>query len=434
MNASFLIGAPASGGGKTTFTTGILRLLRNRGYQVQPFKCGPDYIDPQYHQMASGQKSVNLDYWLSTPQHLQELYKLHSSTADIAITEGVMGLFDGYQGMQGSSAQIAEQLHIPIILVVNAQSCAYSVAATLYGFTHFYPAIKIVGVVFNQVAGERHYNFLEEAAEAAHVPSLGYIPRLKELSVPSRHLGLTLDARYDFDTYAEHIATAIDTHVDVDKILELTAIAPTPRPSIVTKEAGTLRISIARDEAFNFTYVANLARLEQLGEVTYFSPLADTVLPPSDLVYLPGGYPEFFLPQLSANLLLQQELRDYVDRGGKLLAECGGMMYLCRAIIDEKGKRYPMTGILPQEATMQNMRLHLGYRTLQLPSGERWQGHEFHYSSILPPATPLPNITSQTTDARGNRVETPLYKIKNCIAGYTHLYWGERNILDLWQS
>ena len=292
--------------------------------------------------------------------------------------------------------------------------------------------MRLLGVVFNKVASPRHYAFLQEAASAAQVPCLGYIPRMEELSVPSRHLGLTLDAQLDFDAYADRIAETLEKYVEVDRLLELCATnAPAPALPPNTPK-GTLRISVAKDEAFNFTYQANLDQLQQLGSVSYFSPLTDSSLPPSDLIYIPGGYPEFFLPQLAQNRQLQEEIRDYVAQGGKLLAECGGMMYLCRSITDEKGESFPMVGVLPQEATMQNMRLHLGYRTLTIQGQEPWQGHEFHYSSIASPSEPIPNYASNVKDARGNDVETPLYRIKNCIAGYTHLYWGERNILDLW--
>ena len=434
MIAQFLIGGTSSGGGKTTLTTGLLRLLRNRGYRVQPFKCGPDYIDPQYHKMASGRVSINLDNWLASGEHLHNLYARHSQEADISVTEGVMGLYDGYKGMEGSSARIAELLDLPILLVVNAQSTAYSVAATLFGFSQFYPKIRLIGVIFNKVASPRHYAFLQEAASAAKVPCLGYIPRMEELSVPSRHLGLTLDAQLDFDAYADRIAETLEKYVEVDHLLELCATnAPAPALPPNTPK-GTLRISVAKDEAFNFTYQANLDQLQQLGSVSYFSPLTDSSLPPSDLIYIPGGYPEFFLPQLAQNRQLQEEIRDYVAQGGKLLAECGGMMYLCRSITNEKGKSYPMVGVLPQEATMQNMRLHLGYRTLTIQGQEPWQGHEFHYSSVVTPHEPIFNYASSVKDARGNDVETPLYRIKNCIAGYTHLYWGERNILDLWKA
>ena len=341
MIAQFLIGGTSSGGGKTTLTTGLLRLLRNRGYRVQPFKCGPDYIDPQYHKMASGRVSINLDNWLASGEHLHNLYTRHSQEADISVTEGVMGLFDGYKGMEGSSARIAELLDLPILLIVNAQSTAYSVAATLFGFSQFYPKIRLIGVIFNKVASPRHYAFLQEAASAAKVPCLGYIPRMEELSVPSRHLGLTLDAQLDFDAYADRIAETLEKHVEVDRLLELCATnAPTPAlPPDTPKE--TLRISVAKDEAFNFTYRANLDQLQQLGSVSYFSPLTDSSLPPSDLIYIPGGYPEFFLPQLAQNRQLQEEIRDYVAHGGKLLAECGGMMYLCRSIRTKKAKASP---------------------------------------------------------------------------------------------
>ncbi|WP_333616076.1 cobyrinate a,c-diamide synthase, partial [Bacteroides pyogenes] len=214
-----LIGASASGGGKTTFTTGLLRLLRDRGLTVQPYKCGPDYIDTKYHEMASGRVSVNLDSWLASEEHLKQIYAKYASDADVCVTEGVMGLFDGFEGMRGSSASIAALLGIPVVLMVDARSTAYTVAAILYGFKHFYPAIRIAGAVFNQVASERHFSFLCQACEDVGVECFGYLPRLKELEVPSRHLGLTLDATYRFDEFAGKVAAAIGQSVDVDRLL-----------------------------------------------------------------------------------------------------------------------------------------------------------------------------------------------------------------------
>ena len=427
----FLIGAASSGGGKTTFTTGMLRLLHNRGLNIQPFKCGPDYIDTKYHEMASGHPSVNLDLWLSSDQHIKLLYADYAAKQDVCVTEGVMGLFDGYDGMHGSSAEIASLLDIPVILVINAQSTAYTVAPILYGFKHFNPSICLAGVVFNQVASERHYSYLLQACADVGVTSFGYLPRLKELEVPSRHLGLTLDTLSEFDQYADRIAQVIEEHIDVNRLIQTcsSALTDRPIPSKHNATTGKLRIAVARDAAFNFIYKENLSRLEEWGTVTFFSPMADAALPESDLVYLPGGYPEFFLKELEANRTLKEQLRDYVESGGRLLAECGGMMYLCDAIQDNDGKFYPMVGLLHQTATMQNMRLRLGYRSFQL-NGQKWKGHEFHYSSIQD-ASQIPSIAT-LTDARGQEVATPIYRYKNMIAGYTHLYWGENDLMKLW--
>lgn len=438
QTSHFLIGAASSGGGKTTFTTGLLRLFRDRGLNVQPYKCGPDYIDTKYHEMAAGNASVNLDLWLSSQKHVKETYAKYAAAMDVCVTEGVMGLFDGFDGMEGSSAAIAALLNIPVVLVINAKSTSYTVAPILYGFKYFNPSVRLAGVVFNQVASERHYSFLQKACEDVGVECFGFLPRLKELEVPSRHLGLTLDASYQFDKFASVVAQAIEEHVAVDRILEVCSVplvdynAHTSIPSTeISKDILSekkWKIAVAQDAAFNFMYRENLARLKELGTVTFFSPMSDEHLPDCDLVYLPGGYPEFFLKELESNIAIRQQLKMYVESGGRLLAECGGMMYLCDSIRGMDGKQYVMVGLLHQRATMENMKLRLGYRTLRI--GEQvWKGHEFHYSSI---EKELPSI-AEVTDAKGNPVSTPLYRYKNLIAGYTHLYWGEMNLMKLWE-
>lgn len=436
QTSHFLIGATSSGGGKTTFTTGLLRLLHDRGLKVQPYKCGPDYIDTKYHEMASGSRSVNLDLWLSSLRHIKEIYAKYAADADVCVTEGVMGLFDGFDGMEGSSAAIGELLDMPVVLVVNAKSTSYTVAPIIYGFKHFYPSLRVAGVVFNQVASERHYSFLQKACEDVGVECFGYLPRLKELEVPSRHLGLTLDASYQFDEFAATVAEAIDKHIKVDRILE-TCRTVLPVEQVGTIRKGNHKIAVARDAAFNFIYRENLSRLEELGTVSFFSPMNDMHLPDCDLIYLPGGYPEFFLKELEGNISIKQQLKEYVENGGRLLAECGGMMYLCDGIRGMDGKAYAMVGLLHQQATMENMKLRLGYRTLRIRE-QLWKGHEFHYSSIqengLNGGSNQLHSIANVTDAKGNPVGTLLYRYKNMIAGYTHLYWGEAELLELWNQ
>lgn len=443
--AAFLIGAATSNSGKTTLTIGLLRALRERGLCVQPFKCGPDYIDPKYHAVASGRTSVNLDTWLSSPEHVGRLFARYGGTSDVSVVEGVMGLFDGYRADQGSSAEIARLLGIPVVLVVNAKSVAYSVAPLIYGFKHFDPSVRVAGVLFNQVASASHASFLQKACEDAGVPCLGYLPRMKEIELPSRHLGLTLEAAYQLDSFSQRIADALVQHVDMDRLVELCAWQPigenalslvgnAPSPMTCTWEGGICRIAVARDDAFNFTYHDNLERLAEAGELTYFSPMHDIALPEADFVYLPGGYPEFFLHELAANRTMLESIRSYIENGGYLLAECGGMMYLCDRICGMDAMSYPMVGVLPLEATMQGMRLHLGYRMLQ-HGDETFRGHEFHYSDVRPlaGAASLRSIASQR-NARGEAVPTALYRYKNVLAGYTHLYWGESNLFDLFME
>ena len=400
MKSHLLIGAASSGSGKTTFTLGLLRALKNRYGKVRPFKCGPDYIDTRHHKMAAGCPSVNLDSFMMSEQHIRDLYRRYTSVADYAVTEGVMGLFDGYDAMQGSSAEIARTLNIPVVLIVNAKSTAYSVAPLL--------------------------SFLKQACEDAGVEALGYLPKQADVEIPSRYLGLTLDEAFCFDTFADRVAALVEKHVDIDRLLALTACQPVSNSHIVQPEQtlpSPLKILIARDAAFNFAYEENIQLLHRLGEVSFFSPLHDSVLPESDFVYLPGGYPELYLSGLSSNRSMLQSVRDYAEAGGKLLAECGGMMYLCNRIKSSDGNSFPMVGLLNQSTTMEQMKLRLGYRTLYY-NDYVMTGHEFHYSRIEPQKEELASVATACT-AKGSPVATPLYRYKNVLAGYTHLYWGD---------
>ncbi|EGK01755.1 cobyrinate a,c-diamide synthase [Dysgonomonas gadei] len=425
----FLISAIASGSGKTTVTLGLLRALRNRGLSVQPFKCGPDYIDTKYHVLAAGNESVNLDLFLSSESHMKYLYRKYSSGKDVCITEGVMGLFDGYDRMNGSSAQIAEKLDIPVILVLNAKSMAYSAAALLYGFKNFSDRVNIAGVIFNFVASESHYNFLKDACHDVGLEPLGYLPKNMDIEIPSRHLGLNIDEQYRFDDFADKAANLIEKHIDIDKLLSTTrrnqSDIETAKEEHVSSQG--LRISVAKDAAFNFMYHENIEYLKRIGIVSYFSPLSDKQLPESDFIYLPGGYPELYLSELSNNRTMLDSIHHYIETGGKVLAECGGMMYLSSSISDENGTEYPMVNIFDQKATMENMRFKLGYRQLEY-NGMSLKGHEFHYSSIK---SELQSVAQQYT-AKGQAIDTKLLRYKNVIAGYTHLYWADMdNLMDL---
>jgi cobyrinic acid a,c-diamide synthase len=428
MKPQLLIGAMHSGSGKTTFTMGLLQALRRQGLQVQPFKCGPDYIDTRFHAVAAGRESVNLDTWLASEAHVRDLYARYGAEADVCVVEGVMGLFDGYDRMQGSSAAIAQLLDIPVVLVVGARSMAYTVAAQLHGMKTFLPGLRLAGVVFNQVSSENHFRFLREACVDVGLRCFGWLPKAPGLEVPSRHLGLTLAAEQEMTAWIDRAADLIAMHIDLDGLM---AAVTCPAPTMAMRPAvspGHLRVAVARDAAFNFTYRENLARLAQLGPVSFFSPLAGDPLPSADLVYLPGGYPELFAAELSAQQGLMAQLRAFAEADGRILAECGGMIYLSQAIEGVPGGPYPLCGILPLSATMDGARLHLGYRRLVDAAGREWRGHEFHYSDVT---ASMPSVATQF-NARGEQVSTPLYRWKNVIAGYTHLYWGETDLLKLW--
>ncbi len=433
MKPRFLIGAPASGSGKTTLTMGVLRALHRQGLQVQPFKCGPDYIDTRFHEAATGRASVNLDTWLASGAHVKELFARYGADADVCVVEGVMGLFDGYDRSAGSSAEIARLLDLPVVLVAGARSTSYTLAAQLYGMQHFRPNLRFAGVIFNQVGSPRHERLLRQAAEDAGLPCLGALPRSQELEIPSRHLGLRLGDDAEMLAWTDRAASLVEQHVNLQELLDRTTAdfpAPVPNPVPPLRCAAPMRLAVARDAAFNFTYRENLARLAQAGTVTYFSPLAGDELPEADLVYFPGGYPELYAPELSRQTRLRKQVRDYALSGGRILAECGGMIWLTEAIDCVEGGSFPMCGVLPCAATMEGARLHMGYRRLEDDLGRTWKGHEFHYSSLVR-AKGIPSMARQF-NAAGEAVDTPLFRVGNVVAGYTHLYWGESDILYLW--
>lgn len=422
MNSSaFLIAAPSSGAGKTTTTLGLLRAFHNRGMSVQAFKSGPDYIDPKFHELATEQPSINLDMFFCKNEEIKRLFQDYSKDKEVSVAEGVMGLFDGYNQQKGSSAELAKMLKLPVVLVVNGKSVAYSMAALLYGYKNFDKDIKVAGVIFNRVRTESHYNILKEAATSVGLESFGYIPPSEEIEVPSRHLGLNIDEKYRFKAFADTLATHIDKFIDIDLLLKTTQRKNSEHIASITssKTKKQLKFGIAQDEAFNFMYPENIRKLEELGEVCFFSPIKDKILPQVDYLYLPGGYPEFFLTELSQNTTMQQSIRDFAEQGGKIWAECGGMLYLCKEMYDENGTAYPLSNVLKLTGTLKEMKLKLGYRQFQY-NGLSLKGHEFHYSSLLP--NEEESIT-KLYSARQKTVPTQLIRYKNVIAGYTHVYW-----------
>ncbi|HVU94583.1 MAG TPA: cobyrinate a,c-diamide synthase [Puia sp.] len=426
----FIIAAPHSGAGKTTVTLGLLRALNNRGLNIQPFKCGPDFIDPLHHSAAANTPGINLDLYMMSPAHIRELYQRNTRKADVAITEGVMGLFDGAQKREGSSADLAALLQLPVILILNAKAMAYSAAALLYGLKNFDPALRIAGVIFNFVDTATHYQLLKEACDDVGIPALGHLPANKHLHIPSRHLGLdTANAEDAIQAAARHI----EEHLDLDAILAATRTSrPAPAGNSASSEPkaqptapanpGKKTILVARDAAFLFLYPENLRRLETYGRIIFFSPLKDTHLPPADILYLPGGYPELYLDQLSNNQSLWHDIRTFAANGGRILAECGGMMVLGHSIIDESGKTWPTAGLVDIATTIKDKKLTLGYRTLTL-NNQILKGHEFHYSQFTNNPTGTKNIAIH--NARGQEIPAPVFYRQNLFASYMHFYWGE---------
>ncbi|MDC1162361.1 cobyrinate a,c-diamide synthase [Tenacibaculum sp.] len=441
MSKAFLIAAPWSNSGKTTITLGLVRHFSNQGYKVQPFKCGPDYIDTIHHTKAARKESINLDTVMMSDEHLQEVFLKHSANADINIIEGVMGLFDGSVKDKGSSAEIAKKLNVPVILIVNAKAMAYTVAPILHGLKTFDPEVQIAGVIFNFVKTESHYAFLKEACETVGLQSFGYIPPNEEIAIPSRHLGLHIDG--SFETIIEKAAEHIGKHIDLDLLINnsngINPITPTTDSNSIHSNGvfnGIFNgisnginpidttIAVAKDEAFTFTYVENLNYLKQLGKIVFFSPIHDEELPEADFIYLAGGYPELYLEQLSANIEMQTAIKNAANTGTKILAECGGMMYLGKSIFNSEGIEYPMANVFDFSTTMENKKLRLGYRRVQFENEELW-GHEFHYSKVINDTDKLSKIKVFT--ARDKEIDTKIYQYKNVLASYIHLYWGAGN-------
>jgi cobyrinic acid a,c-diamide synthase len=422
MKPQFLIAAPHSGAGKTTITLGILRALKNQGFSVQPFKCGPDYLDPKLHAIAAKKESINLDQFMMDNAHINELYHHYTAKAEVAVIEGVMGLFDGAVKMEGSSAALAKLLDIPVILVINAKAMAYSAAALLLGFKTLCKDVHIAGVIFNFVATESHYRLLKEAAEDVGIMPLGYIPSNTAIQIPSRHLGLQTDAAINHDLIIEKAAAHIAGHINLELLLNLTRQDLPPGLPRQVKAPGNKRILIARDQAFNFIYTETITAFKTLGSVSYFSPLHDKTLVAADLIHLPGGYPELFLKELSANLEMREQLLSYCRKGGKIIAECGGMMYLGKAISDETDITYPMVGLLDVETGMAGKKLSMGYKVVTI-NGQQLRGHEFHYSQFVKaPEYDAKGIT--IANARNEPLSLPIFSSANLLASYFHFYFA----------
>jgi len=430
--SQFLIAAPASGTGKTTVSRGLMALLVRNGYLVQPYKCGPDYIDTKFHERVCKRPSYNLDSFMSSENHIIDLYNLHAHDADVCVVEGMMGLFDGYDRDRGSCSEVARILQLPVILVVNAQSAAYSLTALISGFLHFKRDVKIVGVIFNNVSSQKHKQMLWNVCEDLHVPCFGYIPKRPELMQQSRYLGL------DFSEMSgdDGLADLIEEHVDWRGILQATQ-CEVPTIEVPKKNfQQSIKIWVARnDDSFSFIYAEHLDLLHKMGKVTFFNPEKDQEIPVDiDLLYLPGGYPEKHAEALMAAATTRTSIKNYIEQGGKTLAECGGMIYLSQGIVGDEELFYEMTGVLPFKISMrkQDRKLSLGYRSFEWKE-QRYSGHEFHYTQFMPDE-PVPPSAFKVFDALNRPVQTPIFKYNNLISSYTHLYWGETGIVDLFES
>ncbi len=427
MTKQFIISAPNSNAGKTTITLGLLRLFKRKNIEIQPFKVGPDYIDPKFHQLACSKIGVNLDLFMMSDLEINTYLNFYGKNAQINCIEGVMGLFDGANKDQGSTAALAKKLKTPVILVVDAKAVAYSVAPLIQGFINFDADVKIIGVIFNRVGSERHYRMLKEACDDINVNCFGYLANLKNIEIPSRHLGLNIQEIEKFDSIIDQIATELEKTVNWNTILKVSKkVEPILTSTHKTVVSKNITFAIAKDEAFNFIYPHNINAMKQLGEVIFFSPIHDTEIPKCDFIFLPGGYPETHLKELSSNTSMLKSIKTFAENNGQIYAECGGMMYLGKAIISEENKPYKMVDYLNFESTIADKKLHLGYRTTKT-NNHIFKGHEFHYSSLQNDNETTINAT--VLNARDGETDTKIHKKNKVIGSYIHHYFGTPEIL-----
>jgi cobyrinic acid a,c-diamide synthase len=409
-----VIAAPASGSGKTTLATGLMGALRRAGHMVAPFKVGPDFIDPGYHALAADRPGRNLDPVMVGEHLIGPLYRHGSAGADIAVVEGVMGLFDGRiedntaGTARGSTAHVAALLGAPVILVVDARGQSHSIAALLHGFSTFDPSVRIAGVILNRVGSPRHEEVLRQACEQAGVPVFGAIPRSDELSVPSRHLGLVTAVEHGRQAQAavEAMTALVGRHVD------LAAIAATAASRVIDEPwdpvaaapvAGDVTVALATGKAFSFGYTEHAELLRAAGaDVVEFDPLTEPLPPHTVAVVLPGGFPEQFTTELSGNDVVRQQINHLAAGGAPVHAECAGLTYL----VDELDG-YPMCGVLSGSARFTD-RLTLGYRDAVAVAesslhavGDRVVGHEFHRTTVT-----FTDSYQPAWAYRGRKVET----------------------------
>lgn len=464
---AFLICGTHSGCGKTTIALGLVAALMARGLSVQPFKVGPDFIDPGLHTLIAGRQSRNLDGWMLDRRWNTELFRRLLEGADVGLIEGVMGLFDGFGGQteSGSSAEMAKWLEVPAVLVVDARSMARSAAALVYGFARFDPALNLAGVIFNRIGGEAHLEYLKEAvaSECPEVAVLGGVPREDGVQIPERHLGLVTAEEMRLDAkWRKTLAELLENRIDIDLLLEKTRYSiragpkssaarvlqstepaalkpsagpkvPSPRPFAFGPGRRPV-IAVARDAAFCFYYPDNLELLEKAGAMLrFFSPASGEALPQEcSGAYLGGGYPELFAAAISENAGFLESLRSRAAQGMPIYAECGGLMTLGRFIDTIEGEKYQMAGILPFGTRMLPRRKALGYTEVVLRRqcllggpGMVIRGHEFHYSEIVD--LPSSSVLEFAYELRGrsqgaSRPEG--YKAGSVLASYIHLHWG----------
>jgi len=429
-----VIAAPSSGSGKTLITLSLLALLREKGVAVAGCKAGPDYIDPEFHAAATGKPCFNLDIWSMRPELLQGLLARQAARADLLIVEGVMGLFDGIPGRDvrenGSSAQLARRLGLPVLLVVNAKGQGATAGALIEGLARHDPDTRIAGVIFNNVGSAVHREILGDAAKLAGIPVFGYLPHVPALKVPSRHLGL-VQAREmtELEDFFAAARSSFAGAIDLDAVVAAAADLPTTQATFLPLlPPPGQRVALADDAAFAFTYPFHREAWAAAGaEILPFSPLNDEApRTDADAVFLPGGYPELYAGRLAANRHFLAGLRAAAARNAFVYGECGGYMTLGTYLTDAEGAQHAMAGLLPVATSFAQRKLHLGYRVakalVKTPFGTAdavFRGHEFHYATIVEEGV-APALFA-AMDARGRDLGNVGRRVGSVMGSFMHL-------------
>ncbi|WP_225773087.1 cobyrinate a,c-diamide synthase [Pseudomonas sp. Marseille-Q5115] len=408
-----LIAAPASGQGKTTVTAALARLHRNRGLRVRVFKCGPDFLDPMILERASGAPVYQLDLWMVGAAQSRRLLWEAAETADLILVEGVMGLFDGTP----SSADLAIELGVPVLGVIDGTAMAQTFGALALGLARYRPELPFAGVLANRVGSERHGQLLRDSLTEG-LRWFGGLPREQAIGLPSRHLGLVQASELeDLDRRLDAAAQALAATCD-DALPAPVCFYP-PENEVVAPLLAGVRVAVARDQAFAFLYNGNLDALRAMGaELRFFSPISDTALPPCDSLYLPGGYPELHHQRLAANTGMLESIRAHHKAGKPLLAECGGMLYLLEGLTDVDGERAALLGLMPGEATLQKRLAALALQEVQLDEGIL-RGHTYHHSLTTTPWEAI----ARGRSPNGGRGAEAVYRCGRLTASYVHFYF-----------
>ena len=434
---ALIVAGTNSGCGKSTVTLGLMAALVRLGRRVQPFKAGPDFIDPGLHTFVTGRVSRNLDLWMCGEDFVKATLARHSARADVSVIEGVMGYFDG---AERSTAELARVTGAKVVLVVDAYGMAESAAAIVEGFRNYSEGkgAPVDAVIFNRVGSARHLERLRDAVSHINVEVLGGLPREAEFTIPERHLGLMVAEEGPLSAESlERLAVVVSEHIDMHRVAEFAYgddMNSFKEAESVSAVSNNIKIALARDRAFSFYYEDNLDALKNAGaEIIEFSPLEDNVLPVDiDGVYLGGGYPEMFSNELNANASMRASLREWVEQGGAVYAECGGLMYLGSNITID-GNKLEMCAALPIETELMGRRSALGYRevissreSILGPEGTSIRGHEFHYSKIVSHQDAEGVSYNVLGEDAANCGEIRSVAYKNTLASYTHLHWGAR--------